>query len=150
MAVLLFRVALIPKLFVLVCSFICNYYNNLETCSVQFVKVMARHNWGCNYLYIIVGQRKSRRSVLFVTRGFFAMARADFVVQLHLDLDTYNDLDTASTFRGHWPWKVLSAASGHGKSLSLRYLKTKSWGTYSSVSIQVHLYPQLKREICLF
>ena len=78
------------------------------------------------------------------------MARADFVVQLHLDLDTYNDLDTASTFRGHWPWKVLSAASGHGKSLSLRYLKTKSWGTYSSVSIQVHLYPQLKRDICFF
>ena len=34
------------------------------------------------------------------------MARADFVVQLHLDLDTYNDLDTASTFRGQWPWKV--------------------------------------------
>ena len=55
--------------------------------------------------------------------SFFAMARADFVVQLHLDLDTYNDLDTASTFRGHWPWKVLSAASGHGKSLSLRYHK---------------------------
>ena len=52
--------------------------------------------------------------------SFFAMARADFVVQLHLDLDTYNDLDAASTFCGHWPWKVLSAASGHGKSLSLR------------------------------
>ena len=74
----------------------------------------------------------SKESVIDLSLGvgllrfasLFAMARTDFIVQLHLDLDTYNDLDTASTFRGHRPWKVLSAASDHGKSLSLRYIKT--------------------------